>query len=138
MSDKKQNKHFEIAIKKYLDDRAATDALFKPFYEKEGKSIAECCKYIINTVQEMKVEALPDDVVYNMAVHYYQEDKIDVGKDAAKCKIVVAGIQEFTQEEKDKIRAEAKEKLFAEAKEQIRNGGKKHVEEVKAEQESLF
>ena len=33
-------------IKDYLDDRAANDPLFRPFYEQEGKSIKECAKFI--------------------------------------------------------------------------------------------
>lgn len=34
-------KAFQDTIKKYLDDRASTDALFAESYAKEGKSIEE-------------------------------------------------------------------------------------------------
>lgn len=38
---------FEQTIKAYLDKRAKEDALFAETYKKEGKSIKECCKYIM-------------------------------------------------------------------------------------------
>ena len=72
---------FEQTIKAYLDKRAKEDALFAATYKKEGKSIKECCKYIMQKARnEAKngCAAIPDDVVYGWAVHYYDEDDIKV------------------------------------------------------------
>lgn len=72
---------FEQAIKTYLDKRAKEDALFANTYKKEGKSIKECCKYIMQKARKEAKNgcaAIPDDVVYGWAVHYYDEDDIKV------------------------------------------------------------
>lgn len=72
---------FEQTIKTYLDKRAKEDALFANTYKKEGKSIEECCKYIMQKARKEAKNgcaAIPDDVVYGWAVHYYDEDDIKV------------------------------------------------------------
>lgn len=84
---------FEQTIKTYLDKRAKEDALFAETYKKEGKSIKECCTYIM---QEARKEAkngcaaIPDDVVYGWAVHYYDEDDIKVSKSSGNTQVVVS------------------------------------------------
>lgn len=45
---------FNKAIKAMLDKRAASDPLFAEVYKREGKSIKECCNYIINEVQRKR------------------------------------------------------------------------------------
>ena len=72
---------FEQAIKTYLDKRAKEDALFAETYKKEGKSIKECCKYIISQAikqRENECAILHDEEVFSLAVHYYDEDDIKV------------------------------------------------------------
>ncbi len=67
----KGSKSFQDTIKAYLDKRAQEDSLFAQSYAKEGKSIEECCNYIIQEVKKMQVAGLDDDEVYGLAVHYY-------------------------------------------------------------------
>ena len=50
---------------------------------------------------------MTDDEVYSLAVHYYDEDNIEIGK-AINCGIIVNHRVELTEEEK----AEAKEKAL--------------------------
>lgn len=72
---------FEQTIKAYLDKRAKEDALFAETYKKEGKSIKECCKYIISQAKkqrENECAILHDEEVFSLAVHYYDEDDIKV------------------------------------------------------------
>lgn len=72
---------FEQTIKAYLDKRAKEDALFAETYKKEGKSIKECCKYIISQAikqRENECAILHDEEVFSLAVHYYDEDDIKV------------------------------------------------------------
>ena len=42
-----KNQSFKDAIKSYLDRRAGQDELFAKTYAKEGKTLEECCNYII-------------------------------------------------------------------------------------------
>ena len=76
---------FEIAIKTYLDRRAKEDALFAKTYKKKGKTIQKCCLFLISEAQKKafksdkgQIAALPDDEVYGLAVHYYDEDNLDI------------------------------------------------------------
>lgn len=91
MATKKENNDglnpFELAIKSYLDKRASEDKLFAKVYAKKNKSIARCCLYIIGEAQKQqfdtqkgKMAALPDAEVYGMAVHYYDEDDMEIDK----------------------------------------------------------
>lgn len=64
---------FEEAIKKYLDQVAAEDILFKQKYEAEGKSLTKCCDYIISEVKRIGRQGYADDEIYQMARHYYNE-----------------------------------------------------------------
>lgn len=76
------------AIKSYLDERARTDELFARSYAKKNKSIDECFAYIMGEALKNSIAvasgvegcAMDNDVVYGMAVHYYDEDDIKVNK----------------------------------------------------------
>lgn len=102
----KVSQSFQDTIKAYLDKRAQEDALFAQSYAKEGKSIEECCKFIIQEVQKMKVAGLSDDEVFGLAVHYYDEDNIGEIK-STNCKVVVNHTVELTEEEKEQARKDA-------------------------------
>lgn len=70
-------------IKTYLDSLAATDPLFAAKYANPNKSIEECCKYITGEAYARAkngVAVISDEEVYGMAVHYYDEENIDIRK----------------------------------------------------------
>lgn len=70
---------FQEVIKQYLDGRAAQDEQFAVTYLKENKSIEECCKYIISEARKLGTEVcMSDDEVFGLAVHYYDEDNIEI------------------------------------------------------------
>lgn len=114
---------FKKVIKGYLDNRAANDDLFALRYHKNGKSIDECCNYIINQVRKTGYNGFADEEIFNMAVHYYDEDIKDVEK-TPTCSIII-NLSDHTKEELEKKaeeeykakvieRIEAKEKLAKE------------------------
>lgn len=83
--------NFKAVIKDYLDNRAKTDKLFAKSYKKKGKSLDECCNYIIGEVQKQVKSGqivVPREEVFGMAVHYYDEDDIKDVKKASACTIV--------------------------------------------------
>ena len=80
---------FEKAIKKYLDNRATSDQLFAAKYTNEKKSIEECCRYIISEVKKSGREGYAHDEIYGMAVHYYDEETLDIKN--INCKVVITG-----------------------------------------------
>ena len=97
---------FKQIIETYLDERAKSDALFAEKYANEKKSVDECCRYIMN---EMKTRGnavfAKDEEVYGLAVHYYDEENIDVGAPIADVRVTAAG----SSPKKEKSRKEKQE-----------------------------
>ena len=129
---------FQETIKQYLDNKANEDTLFAEKYHNEKKNIVECCSYIITQVQAMKVCGLADDEVYNLAVHYYDEDVTDVKK--VDCRVVVNHVVELTDEEKQQARQDAINELKNQTKAQLtkKPEPKKQETEPTQNQLSLF
>lgn len=136
----KGTEHFTRAIAEYLNQRAATDPLFAPNLMKPNKSIEECVTYILNQVQASGCNGFEDDEIFSMAVLYYDEDDIEVGK-AVSCQVAVNHIVELTEEEKAEARQEAIKQYQREelAKLQSRNARVKKTENIAIQvQPSLF
>ena len=102
----KSTERFKNTIKAYLDIRASEDELFSITYAKANKNINDCITYILNEVKENDCNGFADDEIYSMAVHYYDEDNIDIGN-KINCRIVVNHTVELTEEEKEEARKEA-------------------------------
>lgn len=83
--------HFQEVIKAYLDKRAEQDELFKATYAKQGKSIDECCRYIIQEVRKANRIGWSNAEVFGLAVHYYDEDDIKVSSSTPQVEIVSTG-----------------------------------------------
>lgn len=135
---------FKNTIKGYLDNRAANDELFAPMYAKEGKNIDDCCTYIMNTVKKFADEnktngvGFTDPEIFGMAIHYYQEDNIDIGS-PINCKVVVNNEVVLTEEEKQQARKAAIDKEIERQRELLHSkkpAAKK--EPAVTEQASLF
>lgn len=136
----KGTEHFTRTIAEYLNQRAATDPLFAPNLMKPNKNIDECITYILTEVQRMGCAGLSDEEVYSLAVHYYDEDNLKVGK-PINCKVVVNHTIELTEEEKVEARENAIKQYRREelAKIRNRNARPKKAETTEiASQPSLF
>ena len=145
----KGTEHFTRTIAEYLNQRAMTDPLFAPNLMKPNKNIEECITYILNEVQKSGCNGFDDDdellralleKIFSMAVHYYDEDDIEVGK-AVSCQVAVNHIVELTEEEKAEARQEAIKQYQREelAKLQSRNARVKKTENAATQvQPSLF
>lgn len=97
---------FKAAIQNYLEYRAMTDDLFAPRYANPAKNIDDCITYILNEVQRSGINGFDDDEIYSMAMHYYDEDDIEIGKPIS-CKVMVNHHVELTKEEKQNARRKA-------------------------------
>ena len=102
----KATEQFTRTIAEYLNLRAATDTLFAPNLQKPHKSIEQCITYILNQVQKSGCNGFEDDEIYSMAIHYYDEDDLEVGN-SITCNVVVNHVVELTEEEKAEARQEA-------------------------------
>lgn len=104
----KTTDHFKRTIQAYLEQRASEDKLFAVAYRKEGKNMNDCVTYILNTVKASGCNGFTDGEIYSMAVHYYDEDDIEVGKPLS-CQVSVNHVVELTEEEKAEARKRAVE-----------------------------
>ena len=98
--------HFTRTISEYLNLRAATDPLFAPNLAKPHKNIEDCITYILKQVQQSGCNGFEDDEIYSMAVHYYDEDDLEVGSPVA-CHVVVNHTIVLSEEEKAEARKQA-------------------------------
>lgn len=109
----KATEHFRQTIKAYLDERAQNDELFAVSYAKENKNMDDCVTFILNHVKRSKCMGLTDEEVYSLAVHFFDEDDIEIGNSIA-CNVIVNHTVELTEEEKAKARQEALKEYQAE------------------------
>lgn len=110
----KATDYFKQTIQTYLEQRAESDTLFAPRYHNPRKSIDDCITYILNEVRRSGCNGFADDEIYSMALHYYDEEDIDVGN-PINCKVVVNHTIELTEEEKRQAHEQALHRAEQEA-----------------------
>ena len=108
--ENKGTRAFNDTIKAYLEERAENDALFAVRFANPSKSVEDCVTYIINQVKKSGCNGFEDAEIYSMAVHYWEENEIEVGN-PINCQVVVNHTVELTEEEKEQARQDAINKL---------------------------
>ena len=98
--------HFKRTIQMYLEQRAAEDELFAKNYRNPAKNIDDCVTYILNYVQKSGCNGFSDGEIYGQAVHFYDENEIEVGN-PLQCHVAVNHVVELTAEEKAEARQDA-------------------------------
>ena len=84
---------FEKTIEKYLQEKAANDTLFAVKFANENKNLQECCSFIVSEVRKKneknsRVVCMTDEEVYGLAVHYYDEDDIQISDEMEGVNVV--------------------------------------------------
>ena len=102
----KGTEHFKRTIQMYLEQRAEEDTLFARRYRNPAKNIDDCVTYILNYVKNSGCNGFSDGEIYGQAVHYYDENEIEVGN-PIDCHVAVNHVVELTAEEKAEARQEA-------------------------------
>lgn len=135
----------KTAIKIYLDNRAAEDPQFAARYANPKKSIDECCKYITGEAYAKAkngVAVLSDDAVFCLAVHYYDEENIDIkSTPSARTSTSQAKLSKADREKLQRqAEAEYKAKVAADLKKQdlARKQAQKEKAKAKREQEEAL
>ena len=111
----KGTEHFKRTIQMYLEQRAAEDTLFARNYRNPAKNIDDCVTYILNYVQRSGCNG--------QAVHYYDENEIEVGK-PIQCQVAVNHVVELTAEEKAEARQNAVRRYQEEELRKLQNRSK--------------
>ena len=136
--ENKATDYFKQTIQSYLQRRAQEDELFAPRYANPKKNIDVCITFILNYVKQSGCNGFADDEIYSLAMHYYDEDDIDIGKPLTNCKVVVNHTIVLTEEEKAEARRQAMQKATDEAYRKITQGKNKTKKAETATQSSLF
>jgi hypothetical protein len=139
MANKNENKGtmaFADTIRHYLEKRAENDVLFAVKFANPSKSVEDCVTYIINEVKKSGCNGFTDDEIFGKAVHYFEENEIEVGN-PINCKVVVNHTVELTEEEKEQARQDAIAKLRNEELAKMRKA-KTTEKKLKEVQPSLF
>lgn len=84
----KGTEQFKEIIQKHLENFALEDVVFAEKLKNKSKNIDDCVQYILNEVKKSGINGFSDDEIFGMAIHYYDEEKIDIGKPIPKVQIV--------------------------------------------------
>lgn len=122
---------FTETIQAHLEQMAASDPTFAERYADPKKNIKDCVTYIFNQVQQSGCNGFCDDEIYGMAVHYYSEAGVNIGKPIDHMQVVVNHVVELTEEEKEEARREAVRKYQNDCYQRISN---RHKPQAKREQ----
>lgn len=136
--ENKATDYFKQTIQSYLQRRAQEDELFALRYANPTKNIDDCITFILNYVKQSGCNGFADDEIYSLAMHYYDEDDIDIGKPLTNCKVVVNHTIVLTEEEKAEAHAKAMQRATDEAYRKITQGKNKTKKPETATQSSLF
>lgn len=127
----KGSEEFKSVIKSYLDNRAAQDTLFALSYAKPNKSLDECVAYILGEVQKSGCNGFDDDEIYSMAMHYFDEDNIEVVKTPSNGRVVVNHHVELSEQEKQEAREAARKRFEDDCLAEMKNRNKRTAEQAK-------
>jgi len=114
---------------------ADADPHFAVKYLHQSKNIDDCITYILNRVQKSGCAGFTDDEIFGMAAHYYDEDKVNIGK-PIDCQVVVNHKPELTPEEIEEAKRQALEQVMNEQRKKLT--AKRPTQKIAAEQLSLL
>ena len=122
----------------YLEQRAEEDTLFAKKYRNPAKNIDECVTHILNYVQKSGCSGFTDGEIFGQAIHYYEENEIEVGK-PMNCQVVgKPHVVELTEEEKAEARQNAARRYQEEELRKLQNRNRPPARKVTQSQPSLF
>ena len=121
----------------YLEQRAEEDALFAKKYRNPAKNMDECVTHILNYVQKSGCNGFTDGEIFGQAIHYYEENEIEVGK-PMNCQVAVNHIVELTAEVKAEARQKAIRQYQDEEMRKLQNRNRPAAKKETIVQPSLF
>jgi hypothetical protein len=129
---------FKKQITAMLQAEAAQDPLFAESLKKEGKTMDECCDFIIAQVEKSGKQGFADAEILGIAKHYWDEDNPGDTKHSP-CRIIVNREIELSEEEKAEAKRRAMELLVEQEKKRMSEKPKKQPKpQAETAQGSLF
>lgn len=110
---------FNQVIKSHLDGIAATTPDFAVKYANPARNLNDCITYILNTVKASGRQGFTDDEVYGMAMHYYDEDNIEVGERVRNMQVITNQPPTLTDDDIAEAKERAMRELIDEQKQKL-------------------
>ena len=111
---------FFDSMESFIMQKMDANDLFAKKVSNPKKNIEDCITYVINTIEKSRYKGVCDNDVYALAVHYYEEDEVEVGK-PINCRVVVNHQVELTPEEIAEMRQKAKDEVFRQEMDRLKN-----------------
>ena len=111
---------FFDSMESFIRQKMDANDLFAKKVSNPKKNIEDCITYVINTIEKSRYKGVCDNDVYALAVHYYEEDDVEVGK-PINCRVVVNHQVELTPEEIAEMRQKAKDEVFRQEQNRLKN-----------------
>ena len=108
----KSTDNFKKVISDYLQTVGDKDPLFSETLQKENKNIDDCINYILNEVKKSGCNGFEDVEIFQMAIHYYDEDDIKPGTKVTNVRVVTNKKDPETESSlKDKKESKSKKRV---------------------------
>ena len=136
----KSSENFKKVIQSFLEDKAKNDLMFTQRFNNPSKDINECISFVLHKVKESGCNGFTDEEIYGLALHYYDEDKLDPIAKIDQSRIVVNHVVELSEADKKEAHQLAMKKAIADqyGKLTSRQSSKNKTAETPSEQASLF
>ncbi len=121
---------FRDAIESFVIAKMDSNPLFAKKVCNPKKNIDDCLTYILNTVRNLGIQGFADDEIFSMAVHYYEEENLEIGK-PINAKIVVNHHVELTPEEIEELKQRARDDVYNKERSRLTTTGSLKRQSVK-------
>ena len=129
--------HFKRTIYMYLEQRAEEDALFAKKYRNPCQEHGRVRDPHSELCAEKRLQRFHGREIFGQAIHYYEENEIEVGK-PMDCQVVVNHVVKLTAEEKAEARQNAVRKYQEEELRKLQNRHRPSARKENQPQPSLF
>lgn len=129
---------FKKTIEDHLNKISKDDPSFAKKLNNKKKSIDKCVTYILNQVKQSGRAGFADEEIFGMAMHYYDEDKVTVGKPITSGSVVVNHSIDLSETEIEEAKNKAKQQVIDEEKARLRHKPKKKNSEKETVEPNLF
>jgi dsDNA-specific endonuclease/ATPase MutS2 len=91
----KANNEFEKAVLNHLEEAEKNNPKLAEALKQEGKTLTDCCNYIVEEVKKKKVNVMTNLEVFALSEVYYLSKK-EIKTKKINCRVVVAGENAIT------------------------------------------
>lgn len=116
----KTSENFKRVILQELQNIANEDQQFAASFTNPNKNIDDCITYILNQVKKSGLNGFEDREIFGMALHYYDEEIIEIGTQI-QCQIITNHQVKLTDQEVAEAKQKAIESIIHDEKTRLKS-----------------